>query len=116
MFRIGTGCRSIVDVDLKQLQVVAKQSDVCHSSILKHVRVASYFVDFWMGAQGIAAIRRCVWNEEEEHCRSFPEPLQCGPRWSPPPPYPPIYSVSEGFFSWQPSLTLVPRCWYWCPC
>lgn len=55
---------------------------------------AAYFVDFWQGALGVAAIRRCEWHDEEETCRGFEEPVQCGPRSSPPPPYPPLFSVS----------------------
>jgi hypothetical protein len=55
---------------------------------------AAYFVDFWQGALGVAAIRRCEWHDEERTCRGFVEPVTCGPRSSPPPPYPPLFSIS----------------------
>ena len=55
---------------------------------------AAYFVDFWQGAMGVAAIRRCEWHDEEGLCRAFEESVMCGPRSSPPPPYPPLFSNS----------------------
>ena len=53
---------------------------------------AAYFVDFWQGALGAAAIIRCTWQDEEGTCRGL-EPVKCGPRSSPPPPYPPLFSI-----------------------
>jgi hypothetical protein len=55
---------------------------------------AAYFVDFWQGAMGVAAIRRCEWHDEEGTCRAFEESVMCGPRSSPPPPYPPLFALS----------------------
>ena len=55
---------------------------------------ASYFVDFWLGAGGVAAIRRCEWDGEQGRCRGSPESVQCGPKQSSPPPYPPLFLVS----------------------
>jgi hypothetical protein len=40
---------------------------------------ASYFVDFWQGASGVSAIRRCVWSGEdsEASCQAWAQAGEC---------------------------------------
>ena len=68
---------------------------------------AAYFVDFWQGVLGVAAIRRCEWHGEGGACRAFLSSVQCGSRSAPPPPYPPLFSDSFSGAAPLPSVLLL---------